>query len=254
MLAHLGHTSRIAAAAWLPWILLAIESLYQLARWRWVVLGALFVALQLFAGEPQMTWYTIIVAGAYFIYSLTLREERERRRRFFTWSTVMAVCGGLLSAIQLLPERELLKYGDRARIDYEYFSQFSFPPRQVLNLVFPYFFGGAAMPPYKVSYWGSWGVGETCCYVGMLGLLLTFVAVLGRPRRRLVWFWAGMAVISLLLAFGDYLPFGLNKVLFHIPVYKLFRASARHVFEFDLLARDACRAGSGLHRPRDCEE
>jgi hypothetical protein len=122
---------------------------------RWVVLGALFVALQLFAGEPQLTWYTIIVAGAYFIYSMTRREERERRRRFFTYSTVMAVCGGLLSAIQLLPERELLKYGDRARIDYEYFSC-SPSAATGIELSLSLFFGGAAMPP-KVSYWGSWG-------------------------------------------------------------------------------------------------
>src|SRR5262249_55580212 len=35
MTAHLGHTSRIAAAIWLPWILLAVENLYQRLTWRW---------------------------------------------------------------------------------------------------------------------------------------------------------------------------------------------------------------------------
>ena len=29
MIAHIGHTSRIAAAAWLPWVLLALEKIYQ---------------------------------------------------------------------------------------------------------------------------------------------------------------------------------------------------------------------------------
>ena len=53
MVGHVGHPSRIAAAAWLPWVLLAVEHLYQRASWRWVALGALFVALQLFAASRR---------------------------------------------------------------------------------------------------------------------------------------------------------------------------------------------------------
>jgi len=106
MTAHLGHTNRIAAAAWLPWIALAVEELYLNLRWRWVALGASFIALQILAGEPQMTCYTIIVAGSYGLFSLTLREERERRGRFLFGAVAMSVCGVLLSAIQLLPYRE----------------------------------------------------------------------------------------------------------------------------------------------------
>jgi hypothetical protein len=131
MIAHLGHTSRIAAAAWAPWILLALEEIYLGARWRWVALGALFIALQLFAGEPQMNCYTYIVSGAYGIFSFTFREEREHRWRFLLGALAMAVCGALLSAIQLLPERELLQQGGRAAITYEYFAGYSFPPERL---------------------------------------------------------------------------------------------------------------------------
>src|SRR5262245_32225207 len=139
MAAHLGHTNRIAAAAWLPWVLLAIEELYLNLRWRWVALGASFVALQLFAGEPQMTCYTIIVAGAYGLFSLTLREARERRGRFLFGAVAMSVCGVLLSAIQLLPDRELLSQGERAALSYEYFADFSLPPQHFFQTIFPYF-------------------------------------------------------------------------------------------------------------------
>jgi hypothetical protein len=62
MTAHLGHTNRVAAAAWLPWVVLAVEELYLNARWRWVALGALFIALQFLAGDPQMSCYTAMVA------------------------------------------------------------------------------------------------------------------------------------------------------------------------------------------------
>ena len=233
MIAHLGHTSRIAAAAWLPWILLAIEELYLQARWRWVTLGALFIALQLFAGEPQMTLYTVMLAGAYGVFSLLLRERRETRGRFLSAALLMAVAGVLLSLIQLLPEREFLAFGDRAAIDYDYFSQFSLPPRQLFGLFFPYFFGGAAMPPYFVTYWGQWNVPETCGYVGMVTWLLALATLFVRRQRLrgLVWFWWGCAIVTLLLALGSYLPFEFNRVLFKVPVYRLFRAPGRHLFE-----------------------
>jgi hypothetical protein len=230
MIAHLGHTSRIAAAAWLPWILLAVEELYCCVRWRWVCLGALFIALQLFAGEPQMNCYTIIVVGAYGLFSLKLRPALEQRRSFLFALIAMGGCGALLAMIQLLPEYELLRLGERVRIEYDYFAQFSFPPRQIFALLAPYFFGGALLAPYRVPYWGQWNVAELCGYVGMIPLLLTMVAIVGRERMAL--FWAFIAVMALLLAFGSYLPFSIHKVLHRVPIYKLFRASGRHMFEF----------------------
>ncbi len=253
MIAHLGHTNRVGAAAWLPWILLAIEELRVQARWRWVSLGAIFIALQQFAGEPQMTLYSAMVAGAFTLFSLGFRVPKGRVR-FVAGLAAMAICGALLSMVQLLPAREMLKLGDRAAIDYTYFSQFSVPPSQIFELVFPYYFGGAALDPYKVSYWGKWNLAETCSYVGMAAWLLAFVAIfasrassaLGKQERnesrflagggtdsKLIWFWALCAVVALLLAFGFYLPFGIHKFLYRVPVYSLFRASGRNFMEMN---------------------
>jgi hypothetical protein len=260
MIAHLGHTNRISAAVWLPWILLAIEELQLQVRWRWVALGAAFIALQLYAGEPQMTLYTIMVAGAYGLATLLFRVKAEVRVRFLGAALVMSVCGGLLSMIQLLPERELLKFGERAGIDYEYFAQFSFPPNQIFELFFPYFFGGAALGPYIVPYWGKWNVTETCGYVGMAAWLLAFAAIFAvrltrkEDSDRLIWFWAACAVVALLLAFGSFLPFDIYRKLHRVPVYNLFRASGRHLMEFNfaiaVLAGLGVTALARIERPR----
>jgi hypothetical protein len=248
MIAHLGHTNRIAAAAWLPWALLALEELRLRLRLRWVALGALFVALQMFAGEPQMSFYTILVAGAYGLFSLVWRRGGESRRRFLFGAAAMSVCGALLAMVQLLPAREMLKLGERDHIDYDYFTQFSFPPRQIFSLLAPYFFGGAAMPPYRVPYWGLWNLTETCGYAGLIALMLASIAVISQrsaeSRDRLIWFWALCAAGALFLSFGGYLPFKINKVLYHAPVYKLFRASGRHMFEFTFAV--GILAGFGL--------
>ena len=270
MVAHLGHTNRINAAAWLPWILLAVEMLYRQLRWRWVTAGALFIALQVFAGDPQMTLYTAMTVGAYALFRLVCAEA-QTRARFAAALTAMAICGALLSMIQLLPARELLALGDRAGIDYQYFAQFSFPPSQAFELFFPYFFGGAATAPYAVPYWGRWNLTETCGYVGMAAWLLAFAAVIstatGRERSsheaalptgrgtvsRQIQFWGIFAVVALLLSFGSFLPFGINKLLHQIPVFNLFRAAGRNLMEFDfalaMLAGLGATALARLDRP-----
>jgi len=242
MVMSMGQTSNIASAAWLPWVLLAIEKLYQRVSWQWIVLGAIFIAMQFFAGVPQMTWYTALVGGAYFLFSTVIREKRQPRARFILGITAMAACGVLLSAIQLLPLRELQQQSARAKISYEYFAAFSFPPRQIPALIFPYFFGGAYLPPYRILYWGDSGIFVTCGYVGILVLLLGCIAVIGLRRQSIVRFWIGAALFSLILSFGDHLPFGMNQWLHQVPVYNLFRASFRHMFEFTF----ACAVLAGL--------
>lgn len=244
MTAHLGHTSRTAAAAWLPWILLAIEALWQNPTWKWTILGAIFVALQLLAGEPQMTLYTVLTGGLYAGFSLLFRPTSGARVRFVLAGLALSVLGVLLSAIQLWPERELLQQGERAQITYEYFSAFSLPPRQILTLVFPYFFGGGDKAPYSIPYWGQSSIGETCIYVGLLSLFLTVIAISAKWRERIIWFWSGLALIALLLSFGSYLPFELYRIFHRLPVYNLFRVPARHGVEFTFAI--AVLAGLGL--------
>jgi hypothetical protein len=253
MIAHLGHTNRIAAAAWLPWIVLAVEELYLRLSWRWVALGALFIAMQTLAGEFQMVFYTALVAAGYALFSLALRPPGQTRRRFLFDVAAMASCGAMIAAAQLLPTRELLALGERAGISYEYFAGYSFSPRRLPQLIFPYFFGGGGARPYRIQFWGGESLTEIAGYVGMVALTLVFVLLASqwverRPNGvdRLVLLWACCAAAALVLAFGAYLPTKVHRGLWHLPVYNLFRASARHLFEFDFAL--AVLAGLGATR------
>ncbi|HKQ78491.1 MAG TPA: DUF6044 family protein [Blastocatellia bacterium] len=251
MVMSLGQTSNIATAAWLPWVMLVVEKLYRRVSSRWVTLGAIFITLQFFAGVPQITWYTALVAGAYCLFSVLMRAQHQPRWRFVAAISVMVAGAALLSVVQLLPLRELQQQSGRAELSYEYFAAFPFPPRQIFSLIFPYFFGGAYFSPYHIPYWGETGIYVTCGYVGILIILLGCVAVIGPRAQSIVWFWAGTALLSLILSFGDYLPFGLNHLLHRTPVYNLFRASFRHMFEFTFAC--AVLAGLGVNCVSQCD-
>jgi hypothetical protein len=270
MIAHLAQTHRVTAAAWLPWVLLAVENIARADSlrntWLWAALGALFIALQFFAGEGQITFFTAMVAAPCAALALARCGANRSRARIAAALALMLLCGVLFSLVELLPARELLGQSERHDPGPGFFDSYSYPPWQLPALIFPYFFGGAMAPPYRVEYWGREIAAIMCGYVGMLPWMLAGVALYAGKRnpgaggdpneiaaskddsgdRPRVWLWLGVAVVSMLLAFGGYLPFELNHKLYRVPGYSSFRGSYRHQYEFTFAM--AVLAALGMNR------
>lgn len=251
LISHLEQVNYIAAMVWLPWVLLAIEKIYQAANnveaWRWAALGAAFIALQVFAGLPQATFQTALICVPYVLFSVFGRSlsNWKVRGRFLFFAVLLAITGALLAAVQLLPTRELQMQGERAAIPYESFAIFSMPLRRLFAFVMPYFFGGAVTGIYKVGGWDHWWLHKYVHgYLGLLPLLLILIAWMSANRLTLVRFWTGVMLIGFCLSLGDNLPFGLNHLLYQIPVFNIFRAPYRHLYEASFAA--AMLAGYGL--------
>jgi hypothetical protein len=249
MINHLSHTSRIGAAAWLPWVLLAIENITRSTSWRmawrWAALGAAFIALQFVAGEPQMVAFTVLVCAPCALFALKNCADRTARFRSLMALAVMIVCGVLMCLPQLLPSLELLAQSERNDPGPQFFDSYSFPPKQLPALIFPYFFGGAMLPPFRLPNWGDAYPAQMAGYVGLLTWLFALIGLLSfrltakagespeaADARRRMWLWLGIAAAAMILAFGGYLPFELNHLLYRVPGYKAFRGSYRHTFEF----------------------
>jgi hypothetical protein len=185
MIAHLAHTSRIAAAAWLPWVLLAIEQLRSASRqgwrtpalWRWTALAAVFAALQFLAGEPQMFVFTLLVGAIYLLFALFTLPDWAARRRLLSALSVASGVGLLLVLPQLLPTLELLAQSERRDPGPAFLDPYSLPPWQLPALLFPYFFGGGMRKPFTVPYWGADISGVACGYVGILTWLASFASL-----------------------------------------------------------------------------
>jgi hypothetical protein len=67
-------------------------------------------------------------------------------------------------------------------------------------------------------------------YVGILPLLFAiFPIVLFARKNKQIFFWAAVALIAFVLVLGDSTPF--YKLMYRVPIYNLFRASARNWLE-----------------------
>ncbi|HSD82867.1 MAG TPA: YfhO family protein, partial [Anaerolineae bacterium] len=81
-------TMIIAAAAWLPLLLAAIELIIQQrSAFRrpstvpWIVLGAIALACQIMAGHIEITYYTLLIMALYALWRLLVRPRTTDHRR-----------------------------------------------------------------------------------------------------------------------------------------------------------------------------
>ena len=184
----------------------------------------LFLSLMLLGGEP-----TIIYVTVWLLMFYTLVFSRQKLKDL-GWLGVAVVVVLLLCAAQLLPFFELVQHSDRSGMaGFAFAAMRSLPFREVINFVFPFFFGNMNQPgSYTEGLLGA--VMQDWLISSYLGLFPLFFAAVGffRTDKR-SWFWGGAAVTSLILAFGKYTP--LYALLYnYIPGVSLIRYPVKYVF------------------------
>jgi len=213
----------LSSAIWLPLTLLFWDRLIKKTDFLNIVVLASLIALQFLGGEPTIIYITVFFL---FIYGLVFSPTKLK-------STLGLALAGLIAlglvAVQLLPFIELSRLSDRiVRTGYDLVTYRSFPPRELVTFIFPYFFGNPAQfGGYTETLLGKvyqdWLISP---YLGILPLILAWLAF--RKNRVLSLFLAGTVFVSLLLAFGKYTPF--YRLIFLIPGISMIRYPVKYLF------------------------
>lgn len=255
MIAQMVHLGVIEGQGWLPWVVLTmlivtrrIRSLEpdspksRLCRqicwpfaWLVILIGMVFLT-----GEPRAIADLEIVGAVTGVYCIGWADrDRGRPRRWLVAGVLVlgVTWGVLLSAIQLLPGQSFIGISQRAAINQSFFGSGSYSLNRTLQLVVPYFFGGAGVfhqPVYFLDY----NLPEVTGYVGLIGLVALFSAgtqFFGSARRKRP-HWLGLFValagIGLVFAWGQFTP--LIHVMAQIPLLNKTRLQSRNLAIFDL--------------------
>jgi hypothetical protein len=227
----------LETSVWLPLVLLLLDRALEHGSWKDAMLAAGALACAFLAGHPQTALYLVYATLAYagvVIWSggISLRASEsipslQQRLGMLLGSLVVA---GALSAVQLLPSLGFIAASTRAGLGFaEVAHGFSLP--ELTHLLYPGYFGGSPQ------------------YVGILPMVLAAAGlVVARPRRQ-VGLWAGVAVVTLLLALGG------NTFLYsaaHLlaPGFSLVRNQERIVCLFSFAASVLAGLGTaGLVSP-----
>ncbi|MGQ0601152.1 MAG: hypothetical protein ACT4QE_05575 [Anaerolineales bacterium] len=207
----------IAAAAWLPLILTCLELIARQqplagrpATVPWMVLGAFALGAQILAGHVEITYYTLLVSGAYSTWRLGVIYRQQRRdapaarlpvARLLRPALAMlglAVFGLALAAVQFVPLYELASNSFRTgRASFEQIRDWAFPARHGLLFLIPNFYGNPSHHAYFDLFnfqwtpaplnnatidWGIKNYVEGGTYLGILPLLLSAVAIIAWAR------------------------------------------------------------------------
>ena len=264
--AQAGHINQIQAAAWLPWLALAFYKAHEGRSVRWLVAGGVALGLQITAGHPQETFFSLVALAALAGY-LALLSHRAgrggppgatwRRVQRLPRPAVAVAYSGLLlagvlalglglAAAQLLPALELAARSIRAGgLPYPEAVSFSLPPWELLRAFLPTYHD----PPFS----------EYVAYTGAAALMTAAIAAPWWGKRysyNLTAYFAGLTVAGVVFALGRYLP--IYELFYdHLPGFALFRVPARWLFlaAFGLaglagLGIDALAAGERLRVER----
>jgi hypothetical protein len=226
----------VAACAWVPWLFLLLDLALTRRRWFFILLLALVVSMQLFAGHPQAAVYGLAAAMAYGVYRLWIQGAGWR---FGAALLAAPVLGAGLACVQLLPTVELVQISNRGGgLSWDHFAAMSLPPERLITLLLPNFFGNSAHGTYWSRDTGFFI--QLCAYVGVLPLLFSWVALRER-RDGHTGFFALLALAGLVLALGKYTA--LFSMLYQVPGFSSFRIPTRFLLFFTLGASALCGLG-----------
>ncbi len=220
-----GHVTLLYAVCWTPWLLLAGVvpgenrlrdncGWWRASRWGLAagIMALIFLADVRWAPFAGMLWW------AYALWRGSSRIHPEngakplsliRRLLQLAWLTFLAA---LLAAPLALPLAEYTRLSTRAHLGVGDVSAYSLPLERLLGLIFP----------------NLGGFHEWMLYPGSVVLTLALLgSVWGQTRRRgSFWFW--LALLALLFALGDSLPF--FGFVARLPGLDLLRVPARALF------------------------
>ncbi|MDB5096315.1 MAG: hypothetical protein JWM80_736 [Cyanobacteria bacterium RYN_339] len=231
-MAHLEQLTSVQVTSLIPGVLWAVERFRQTLAPRWALTFCGLYALQLLAGYPQTSLFTLLIAWAYGWYRG--RDLEAAPWRIYMLQLGLAGALGLgLAAVELLPVVEVIRQSSRLALTYGEIIDHSLPIHQLPMLLFPFLFGGPRTGIYTVPYWGAGPyMIELQGYAGLAPWALALAALPFLRADRRVRFFVALALVGGLLALGGNTP--LFKLWAQLPILHSIRVPGRHVLELDL--------------------
>lgn len=247
----IGHNTKVWAVMCAPYLLLAVDKLTERFRWLYVVLLAVATHMCIESTHVQMVFNIFFGLGVYLLYQLIHAAiKKQPTIPLMRTIGILIVCAGIgvgMAADRYLSVQEYNPYSIRGTgplvqaakdhategggLDYDYATNWSFSPDEVLTFFVPGYYGTGVMPyPYKGqtvyahSYWGQMPFTDLPNYMGLIVLLLAFYGIVKNWKDPRVQALAVMGFIGLVVSFGRNLSVLYDLMFNYMPFFNKFRA------------------------------
>lgn len=228
-----GQGSKIVVLSFIPLLFMLVyqliheKKLGQLGLLGLMGITCAVVGTSLLSLHPQMEFYAFMLIGCYLLYESisNVKKEPGAVMKNVGLIVIALMIGFAISAYTYLPAQEYAHYsirggggaGMQGGLDYDYATNWSFHPFEIMDYVIPSFFGFST--PF---YWGWMPFTESTVYLGIVPVLLSIITLIYR-RNRLTWFLAGFSALMLLMSFGRHFGILYNLMFYYFPFFNKFR-------------------------------
>jgi hypothetical protein len=249
--------NHLAAAAWMPWALLAAERAFDAPTLRSSVIWGGALALLILAGSPDFLAMTALATLALFVARLDWRRLASRAHgRLLGVGLGAVLLASGLAAGQVLPSLDVAERSDRFRLSEEERTYWSVHPASLLETALPVFWDDLPLSAtWRAALYESREPYLISLYIGA-PLLALAAAGLVSPASRRRGALGAVAAICSLVSLGRHAPFyGMAMALF--PPLKVVRFPAKALVLASLMAVllaamgwEAWRQGDAARRQR----
>lgn len=234
---HLGglrkdHMGIITCLVWVPFILYFSHKYINECKFKWLIVVAAGMSMQVLAGVFQQALYTDI---AVFFYICILAIKKGNKPQKIIKSVVMwIICYIGFSSVNLIPTIALMKeYSTSGAVEntFQNFKSYSINFYKLLQMVFPNIFGDVYSACGAENSSGL----DIELYLGVGVFILIAFTIIHYRKQVMVKTSCWMMLISFLYAAIAHIP-GLRYVIYNIPVIGSFRVPSRSLFIFILFS------------------
>ncbi|TXK76831.1 YfhO family protein [Mesonia sp. K4-1] len=264
-----GHNAKAHAIAYMPMVLAGIIHTFKGNYFSGSLLFTIAMALEINANHPQMTYYLLLLVLVLGLVYLIDFYKKKNIPQFFK-SLGFMVIGVLIAvgvnATSLMATQEYGEFSTRGKtgltintdgtekeqkagLDYNYITEYSYGIAESFNLFIPRFMGGSSSEkldedsesyqallkiganPQQAkdfvdgapTYWGNQTYIGAPAYIGA-SIIFLFIFALFLIRERLKWWIVGGSILALTLSWGDNFAFLTKFFINYVPLYNKFRA------------------------------
>ncbi|MEP0861770.1 MAG: YfhO family protein [Ignavibacterium sp.] len=251
----IGHVTKLTSLCMYPLLFLLLLKLKE--KFTLLDFLLLIVTLQIFIQgfHVQIIFYTLFSVGIYYLYySLRFLKTKEytqlknllKSAVVFVIATVIAL---LIQADNFTQIYEYTPYSTRGTESilekespkteksesdyYNYHTEWSFSPEEVLTFLVPSYYGfgnskykGPLTNNQEVevnTYFGQMLFVDVAMYMGVLVFLLALYAMIALREDPFVQFLTILTLISLLISFGKNFPVLFDLMFYYFPYFNKFR-------------------------------
>jgi len=253
-----GHNSKIRALMVIPWFILGFSYFFDKKSWLSTGLFAFSFSWLVRTHHFQIIFYGILILFFLYIFptiQLFIKKEFKSAGNLILKFVIALLLTFLTAAQPLFTTNEYAKYSIRggnpvqigkdaksakeaSGVDFNYATQWSFSPNELLDFFIPHFSGGISTEVYDgknypqlegrqiPGYWGEKPFSGNYANMGMILFLFAIIGVFFNRKDKFVLALTVFAAFSIFLSFGRHFPELYKLFFYYVPYFSKFRAPA----------------------------